>query len=223
MKKNLLTIIMFLLSIQYGHAQFIDKYGLNIGATYSNQLWSIKYGPEGDFNQDYKLGYSVFLSIEKQLSHVFSIRSEVGYIQKGFKNKYEVYLPGGSLPIPAGVDKKNVLFHDVGLNIGLKITPFTLQWNPYAVFGLRTDYMLSYNDIKYVDPGSGREYSMYKSDIDEYNKANLGGLISIGLEYKNLIYLELEYNPSLTNSYKSPEVKKKDNCWGIRIGLNIVE
>jgi hypothetical protein len=214
---------MFLLSLQYGRAQFIDKYGLNIGATYSNQLWSFILGPEGNVNQDYKLGYSVFFSIEKQLSHVFSIRPEVGYIQKGFKNIHELYVEGGSVPKPAGVDKKNVVFHDVSLNIGLKITPFTFQWNPYTVFGLRTDYMLYYKDIKYYDPGSRREYGMYKSEIDEYNKANLGGLISIGLEYKNLIYLEFEYNPSLTNSYKTPIVKIKDNCWGIRIGLNIVE
>lgn len=211
------------MSLQYGHAQFIDKYGLNIGATYSNQLWSFLIGPEDDFSQDYKLGYSVFFSMEKQLSHVFSIRPEIGYIQKGFKNIHEVYLDGGSIPKPAGVDRKNVLFHDVSLNIGLKITPFTLHWNPYAVFGLRTDYMLFYRDIKYVDQGARREYGMYKSYIDEFNNPNLGGLISIGLEYKNLIYLEVEYNPSLTNSYKSRIFKIKDNCWGIRIGLNIVE
>jgi hypothetical protein len=218
MKKYLLTFILLVLITKYGKAQFIDKYGINIGASYSDQFWDYKLISIDNPNKDYKIGFLAFLSAEKKISKMFSIRSEIGYIQKGFKNNVEMTSSDGT---SAGVNKENVIFHDLAANIGLKITPFDLKFSPYMLIGLSADYMISYKDIIFEEQGSGLKFNMYQSEIEKFKKLNLGGLIGIGFELNDLIYLEIEYNPSITNSYSSKGLDIKDNCWGIKIGFNI--
>lgn len=203
---------------KYGTAQFVDKYGFNIGLSYSNQLRDYKLISVDNPNMDYKLGLAVFLSAEKKISKVFSIRPEIGYIQKGFKNNVEMIFSDGT---SAGVNKENVIFYNLGLNVGLKITPFDFKIVPYALLGFRCDYMLSYKDIEFEEQGSGLIFNMYKSEIDKFNKLNLGGLIGIGFELNDLTYMEFEYNPSITKSYKSKGLDIRDNCWGLKVGFNI--
>lgn len=69
---------------------------------------------------------------------MFSIRPEIGYIQKGFKNNVELISSDGT---SVGVDKENVIFHDLAVNIGLKIIPINLKFSPYVLIGLRGDYI----------------------------------------------------------------------------------
>lgn len=218
MKQKLLIITFLLLLTKYATAQLVDKYGFNLGLTYSNQLWDYKLISVDNPNKDYKPGLAVFLSAEKKISKVFSIRPEIGYIQKGFKNNIEMTFTDGT---SAGVDKKNVIFHDLGLNVGLKITPFDFKIVPYALLGFRCDYLLSYKDIEFEEQGSGLKFNMYKSNIEEFNKINLGGLIGIGFELNDLTYIEFEYNPSITKSYSSKALDIRDNCWGAKVGFNI--
>ena len=218
MKEKILIIIFFSLLPSYGTAQFMDKYGFNLGATYTTQFWDYKLTSIAGLNKDYKTGFSVFLSTEKKLNKLISIRPEIGYIQKGFKNNIEITFSDSTT---AGVDQKNVSFHDLGLNIGLKITPFDFKFAPYAVLGIRADYMISYKDIIITDQSSGLTFNMYTSQINTFNKANLGGLISLGFEFREMMYVEIEYNPSITYSFNSAGMKIKDNCWGVKIGINI--
>jgi len=218
MKKSLMIVALLLLISRFGSAQLIVKYGFNIGMTYSNQFWDYKLISIDNPNKDYKLGLAVFLSAEKKISKVFSLRPEIGYIQKGFKNNVEMTSSDGT---SAGVNKKNVIFHDLGLNFGLKITPFDFKVVPYAILGFRCDYMTSYKDIVFEEQGSGLKFNMYKSEIDNFNKLNLGGLIGIGFEFNDLTYIEFEYNPSITKSYGSTGLDIKDNCWGIKVGFNL--
>lgn len=218
MKKVLLIAFFLILFIEYGTAQFIYKYGLNIGMSYSNQLWNYKLISIGNQDKYYKSGLSIFLSAEKKINRIFSIRPEIGYIQKGFKNNLDIIIIDGT---SRKVYKQNVILHDFCTNIGLKITPFKKTWTPYAIIGLRGDYMFSYKDVIIIEQASGLIFNMYKNDIDKFNKANLGGLICIGLEYKNSTYFEIEFNPTITNSFNSAELEIRDICWGIKIGLNI--
>ncbi len=218
MKKSLMIVALLLLISRFGSAQLIDKYGFNIGMTYSNQFWDYKLISIDNPNKDYKLGLAVFLSAEKKISKVFSIRPEIGYIQKGFKNNVEMTFSDGT---SAGVNKENVIFHDMGLNVGLKITPFDFKVVPYALLGFRCDYMTSYKDIVFEEQYSGLKFNMYKSEIDKFNKLNLGGLIGVGFEFNDLTYIEFEYNPSITKSYGSTGLDIRDNCLGIKVGFNL--
>ena len=218
MKQKLLIIAFLVILTNYGAAQIVDKFGFNIGLSYSNQLWDYKILSNDNSNKDYKIGFSAFFSAEKKISKMLSIRPEIGYIQKGFKNNIEMNFGDGT---SAGVDKENVVFHDLGFNIGLKITPIDLKFAPYALLGLRCDYMISYEDIIFEEQASGLESNMYKSVIDNFNKTNLGGLITIGLELNDMAYFEIAYNPSITSSVNDKALRIRDNCWEIKMGLNI--
>ncbi len=218
MKKSLIIVALLLLISRFGSAQLIDKYGFNIGLSYSNQLCNYKSISIDNSNEDYKIGLSAFLSAEKRISKLFCIRPEIGYIQKGFKSNMVFTDSEGNI---LEMNQKNVVFHDLAANIGLKISPFNMKFSPYIILGFRGDYMISYKDIIFEEPGSGLKFNTYKSQIEDFNKFNLGGLIEIGIEFNDLTYFEFEFNPSITKSYTSKGLDIKDNCWGIKLGFNI--
>jgi len=218
MKKAVLVILFLGILMNHGFSQFISNFGLNVGANYSGQLWfpqnpQVKIPATG-----YKFGYLIFLSTEKNINKIFSIRPEIGYIQKGFKNLVELHFPDGSL---GNTRNKNVIFHNMALNLGFKVSPFKVKFSPYAILGIHIDYMFAYKDILVEESGSGQAYNMYKTQIDDFNKLNLGLMSIIGLQYNGQIYLEFEYNQSLTDKYKSSTLRISDECWSLKLGLNI--
>jgi len=62
---------------------------------------------------------------------------------------------------------------------------------------------------------------IYKGELDNYNMFVLSGLIGIGLEYNELFYLDLEFNPPITKNLDSPGLSVKDRYYGLTFGLNI--
>jgi opacity protein-like surface antigen len=218
MKRTILIILFLGILTIHGFSQFISNYGLNFGATYSGQLWWPKNSQVEIPATDYKFGYLIFLSTEKNLNKIFSIRPEIGYIQKGFKNLVELHFPDGSL---GNTRNKNVTFHNMALNLGFKFSPFKVKFSPYAILGIHIDYMFAYKDISVEESGSGQTYNMYKSQIDNFNKWNLGLMSIIGLQYKGQIYLEFEFNQSQTDKYKSSTLRISDECWSFKLGFNI--
>lgn len=218
MKQHFLILAFLLLCSSYGNAQFFDKYGVNAGICFTNQLWDYKFISFDHPYQDYKAGLSTFLSAEKKISKLFHIRPELGYIQKGFKNNVEVTNSDGS---SLGALNKNVVFHDLAFNVGVKITPLDTKIAPYVLLGFRCDYMFSYKDIVLDAHDGGIKYDLFSSQIDQFNSFNLGGLIGIGLEYNDQVYVEIEYNPTITNSYSSATLVVRDNCMGVKAGINL--
>ena len=87
--------------------------------------------------------------------------------------------------------------------------------------GLRGDYLVSYKDICFEEPGSGLIFGIYKNQIKEFNSFNLDGLLLLGLNFKNIYNLEFGYNPAITNIYIDHSLSIKDNCWEFRVGLNL--
>ncbi|MCY1722399.1 outer membrane beta-barrel protein [Prolixibacteraceae bacterium Z1-6] len=217
MKQKLVFILALTLIAKFSHCQIIDRYGINVGTSYSSQIWDYKLVPV-DSDNKYKSGLQAFLQAEKDFGNIFSFRTEFGYIQKGFKNTLELISADGT-----SVETKNdnVILHDLALNLGLKIKPLKSAYSPYLLVGLRGDYLISYKDIEFEEPDSGLKFNMYESTIKDFNKSNLGGLLGLGIDMKSLIYLELEYNPNFTKNFDDTGLSIKDNCWGVKLGLNI--
>ncbi len=220
MKQRSILIFAFLLLAKFSFCQIIDRYGINIGASYSNQFWDYKLLNIDDLNGRYKIGIQAFAQAEKDLGKYFALRTELGYVQKGFKNNFDIVNAEGTL---GPENEGNVILHDLALNIGMKIKPLNIKYSPYLLTGLRGDYMVSYKDIEVKDPGSGKYYGVYQSVIEGFNKFNLGGLIGLGVTIKDLIYFEVEYNPNFTNNLDKESWTIKDNCWGAKIGVNVNE
>lgn len=217
MKQKLVFILALTLIAKLSHSQIIDRYGINVGTSYSTQIWDYKL-VNVDSDNEYKFGFQAFLQAEKDFGELLALRTEFGYIQKGFKNNSTLTSAEGTF---VGTNNDNVILHDLALNLGLKIKPFKTDFSPYFLAGLRGDYMISYKDIEIEEPGSGLKFNMYESTIEDFNKFNIGGLIGLGVDIKDLIYFEIEYNPNFTKNFDDTGLSIKDNCWGAKIGLNI--
>lgn len=216
MKKRLILIIALTCMAKLSQSQVIDRYGINVGATYSTQIWDFKQIPVDD-NNEYKYGFQAFLQAEKDLGTILALRAELGYLQKGFGNNGELISLDGTYK----VTNDNVILHDLALNLGLKINPFKTDYSPYLLVGIRGDYMISYQDVEIEEPGSGLTFGKYESFIDDFNEFNVGGLIGLGIGIKDLIYFEIEYNPNFTKNFDDTGLSIQDDCWGAKIGLNI--
>lgn len=218
MKRKIVLIVFVLISApRVLNGQIIDSYGINLGVSYSTQLWDYQSVP---INLDtyYKAGLMAFIQAEKAVSKRFALRTELGYIQKGFKNKFEWMSADGA---SAHVNKDNVVLHDLALNLALKVKPYESDYSPYLVAGFRGDYLIAYQDVVIEEPESGLTWHLFESAIEEFNKLNVGGLLGIGIEFKKWFYLELEYNPNLTKNFKGEFLRIRDNCWGVKLGLNM--
>lgn len=217
MKQRLVLILVLTLIAKFSHSQIIDRYGINVGTTYSTQIWDYKLIND-DTDIEYKFGLQAFLQAEKDLGNLLALRTELGYVQKGFKNNIQLTFAEGT---SAGINDDNVILHNLAFNIGIKIKPLKADYSPYLLAGLRGDYMISYKDIELEEPNSGMKFNMYESTIEDFNKFNFGGLIGWGIDIKDLIYFEIEYHPNFTKSFDDTGLSIKDNCWGAKIGLNI--
>ncbi len=217
MRQRLVLILALTLIGKLSHSQLIDRYGINVGTSYSIQIWDNKL-VNVDSDNEYKFGLQAFFQAEKDFGKLLALRTEFGYIQKGFKNSLALTSAEGTF---VGTNNDNVILHDLALNIGLKIKPLETDFSPYFLAGLRGDYMISYKDVEIEEPGSGLKFNMYESIIEDFNKFNIGGLIALGIDIKGLIYFELEYNPNFTKNLDETGLNIKDNSWGAKIGLNI--
>lgn len=220
MKTRISLTIILLMSLTECFSQFIDNYGVSTGLTYTNQLWYYSNSGtlNGSRNRGYKPGLEIFAMAEKELNRTFLVRSELGYLQKGFKNNVSLTSANGQI---ISYDHQNVLLNDVALDLKVKYKPFEFRVIPYAVAGFRGDYTISYRDINYSVAGSAGEYSLYGTVLHDMNRFNFGGLIGAGIILNNRIWFEACYNPSFTRSLKTSTLKIRDNCWELRVGFNI--
>lgn len=200
------------------NAQIIDKYGLRIGGGFSNHYWDYKNEVLSDLSSwmENKIGLSIYLNAEKELTNYLSIRPEIGYLQKGFKDDIIITTVEGD-----EIDTVNtgVILHNLSANIGLKLSPFDFLIRPYLIAGIRGDYMIDYKDFEIEF--QGETYGLYKSVIDDFNKFTLSGLIGIGFEYSDLLYLDIEFYPAITKNLDYTGLSIKDRYFGLTIGLNI--
>jgi len=217
MKQKFVLIFTFLLTAWCSSGQVADRYGVSLGTSYSRQMWHLN-GILYDMDHDYKIGLQTFLFAEKDLGKMLSLRTELGYVQKGFGNEFEWITENGST---GNISKDNVVLHDLALDLGVKIRPFSGVYAPYIALGCRGDYMLSYKDAVIVEPGSGLEFNIYESTLSKFNRFNLGALLGLGVEFKDFLFFELEFNPNFTKNFESGAMSIKDKCWGAKLGVYI--
>ena len=96
-----------------------------ITASYSTQIWDYKL-VNVDSDNEYKFGLQAFLQAEKEFGNLLALRTEIGYIQKGFKNNIQLLFADGT---SAGTNNDNVILHNLALNLGLKVKPVITSYS----------------------------------------------------------------------------------------------
>ena len=124
MKRKLLLFIFILLFSKISEAKVIDRYGFRIGGGYSNNI-TMRKGQFGDIIINIwnypKLSPCFYFNAEKKLTNFLFIRSEIGYIQKGFIDDYFINLPDGN---KLKIEDDKVMLDDLSFNLAFKVEPF---------------------------------------------------------------------------------------------------
>lgn len=212
MKKTLLLGITILMA-GYMHAQIFDNYGIRAGVGIANQYVDSKDKTfYSSYWHDNKAGLSFYLNAEKQFNKFISLRPEIGYAQKGYKSSITLTSAEGTI---ASVDNEAVKLNNLSINFSGIITPLNTEIKPYIVLGVRSDLLLSYEDIEVGGIG------IYQGFLDNYNKIVLGGQFGLGIDYKDKFYFEAIYNPAFTKSYDGSFMSIQDRFIEFTVGVNI--
>ena len=217
MKKLALSVLISIFCIT-ARGQLSDRYGLRIGGGYSSIHLVYNNGLPLELSgwKQNKAGLSIYLYTDNDLYPFLSIRSEIGYIQKGFSDDI-VFVTTN--PEQINTDNKTVTLHDLSTDIEFRIKPFDWKLRPYLTVGWRLDYMFAYKD--YVIDLAGQKLSLFKSLIDEFNKITVSGLLGMGFEFRELVCLDFEYNPGISRIIKRSGLSGRDRYFGFSAGINV--
>ncbi|WP_319502885.1 outer membrane beta-barrel protein [uncultured Draconibacterium sp.] len=215
MKQTLIIISILFLGVINLRAQFVDRYGVFVGTNYTTQKWSYQILSQWEVNTDYRFGFAAFLSAEKDLNKLFVLRSDIGYVQKGFLNDQELYLVDGA---DAGTIDRDVIFHNLALDFTCRLAPFVTNFSPYVLLGARGEYLLAYKDSYFTEVESGLRFPVFGDRIDSFNKFCLNGVAGAGVELGKSIYFEIEYSHNLTRKTDDMSLVIEDICWTAKLG-----
>lgn len=216
MKKIAILIILITSSIsQQINAQIIKEIGIKTGASVSKQNWTYK-SINVEQDKDYRTGLNVALNLEWFNSDYVTLLSEIGYIQKGTKEK----IMSSSVGDPATPLSKTfeTRFDYLYFSPQLKIRKDFNKLTPYVFVGPRIDYYLSsksdfdlsvvekqFKEIMYgLNYGVGIAYRIKQ--------------ISLGLEFANFYDFTDVMNTQPTQN--NTGLKIKNNAFTINLGIN---
>jgi opacity protein-like surface antigen len=192
MKSRLLLALLLLVPVA-SSGQFIRAFGVKAGAALASQTWDYA-ASYNDLSTESRWGIDAGIYVEWLTIPVFSVSSEVHYIQKGMK--FSVLLT--SEQSPEGWGEYRTFLPRVDYLSTLLLAKARLldgEISPYIVVGPRVDFLLQ-------DRGEGFELV-----LDKFRDTDVGVTIGAGVEVKsfNLLTLgaEFRYSPSLNDGYSS--------------------
>lgn len=213
-----ITLTFFIITIHLiSNAQFIDNYGIKIGAGLSNQYWEYEAIASNLSGwEKNKIGFTGHIYVEKYFGNYISLRPAIGYIQKGFVD--DIVLVSAEEEDLSVFDNR-VILHDLSLDVYFKITPFQNCIKPYLLLGLRGDFLLDYRSviINYHGENQETDTALY----DDFNKFTLSGLIGFGISYNDFSSIEFEFNPAFSKNFDSGFLAIHDRFFSLTLGLNI--
>jgi len=217
--RKVIVLALILVAGSIAKAQVIDNYGIRLGVGVANQQWKYKSDMFGDLTdwKDNYTGFSVYANVEKQFNKFIALRPEIGYAQKGFNESLQI-LTDEADPVFSDT-KQNLVLHNIVLNLAGKFTPIETTFKPYLLLGLRSDFLIGYNDVQ-VGQGEN-SIGIYKEIVDEYKSTLLSGILGLGFDYKELVYIEFEYCPPFSSIYDNSALSISDKFYEFTVGVNI--
>lgn len=215
MKKTLLLANLLAIFIFHNtNAQIIKDIGVKSGISLSSQNW-IYNGTDIELKRDYRTGLNFAVNLEWFDNDYFTLITDIGYIQKGFKEEIMMTTPDNpdSGPLKTFDTRFDYLFFSPQLKVRKEINRII----PYVFVGPRIDYQLSYN--------SDFNLAVIENDFEDI----IFGLnYGLGIEYMlNGLGLNVEF----TNFYDftdvmniepaedNPGLKINNNAFTINIGI----
>ena len=213
--KKYITLILFFIIFSNLQAQIIKSYGFKIGVSITSQYWewSDKVWWLSNFDTDNKIGINVGAYCELINDSVFTIITEVNYIQNAVQKKgFGIAVSPADSPEPISSNNPWALRIDyIELSIlGKAKTDYGL-FSPYFLFGPRLAIEINksiQNDIS--------------TFYNDFNKNIFGLKFGIGTEVKISILnflAEFIYNLDFNNLCKKEYLEVTSNSYDFRVGV----
>ncbi|MDH5604145.1 MAG: PorT family protein [Cyclobacteriaceae bacterium] len=165
----------------------------------------------------------------------FSIRPQIGYIQKGctFRGRYSTDSTGTSIYIGYINNnfKYNNTFHYLTADILLKFKVNTWKAKPYIITGLRNEMLLAYSVDYDISQFAYQQFIFETSEVfsygdqvglkskyDNFSKLNYGMVNGIGVEFTKGRFIELSVNHDIGYLINDPGLKVQNNVVVITVG-----
>ena len=210
MKKIFLIIfVCCLTTASYG--QCLNGSGIKIGFGLTNQSW--KYNdPNIELEWENNSGILAKVFRDFNLLSFLNLEGEVGYAQKGIKDKIAITSPSHPEGTGEFMNINNRLNYLSASLMG-KLKYNLKLFAPYLIAGPEYNYLLS----KKIEPG-------YEVIYDGFKSSAVGFTIGLGSEVKLLpinFLIEYRYSRDLTNNYESSNIEIKNYSHSFIIGIKI--
>jgi len=214
--KTLFLLFLTLATFSYPtNAQLLKGYGVKLALTSATQSFAYSNTPFPVSGPDIKrrLGFGVAAYAEWFNNPIFSVLSQVEYIQRGIGEKITV--TGEQGPTPIGTEVRDKRLDYLSILIPAKATLAPGIVSPYIFAGPRADFLLGYHD----------EFFVRQSIYQDFKKTMLGGSFGAGVEITgplpNAVSLEFLYNIDFSNSYDTSLLKIRNSAYDIWVGIGI--
>jgi hypothetical protein len=212
MKKTIYALLTFVLvGFSTSHSQLIRGYGIKAGFASTNQDWHYDI-MSGSLNTDTRKGLDVGAFVEWLDIPLFSVVTEVHYIQKGFTQKIAVT----NEDYPDGTGE--YVTHSAELDyfsipVVAKIRYDLLNISLYVFAGPRYDVLVS------------TKSDIYGIILDQIESSELGASFGLGFDYSLpalfKVGAEIRYSPSIQNSYAKNGLTVKNQSWEMLVVFSL--
>ncbi len=216
--KKALTILFVLVFLCGGfmQAQAIKSIAVKSGIIWATQKWDYK-DIDLDYSSEYRTGFHLGVSVEFLQHKYFSILTELGYTQKGYKIELPIVNPGqpeGNL----GTMVLKYRFSYVYLSPMFKVRKEFGGFVPYVFIGPRLDYQLDYPSDLF-----SKESATYFNDFIFGMTYGLGieymfGSFGVGLIFQNQYDFTLAYHQEPEEGYNTG-FDIKNNAFIVDLGV----
>lgn len=205
-------VLLLGLIVSTGVTAQITGLGIQPKINFSSQLFidqNVKL-KHGIYGTDYmsSAGFDVFT--DYKIGERFKLRGKLGIESKGYANK-GIAIYGNSI--------SHNIYRYVSLDLGLTYDVF--KWDNMALYvtgGLSNGYVFS--RIRSVESAHSLIPPALNSEYDAYN---LGGIIAIGYNVGDVMWLEAEWNRDILAPLNSQQLKVYNSVYSVNVGVNLLK
>ncbi|MBD0254952.1 MAG: PorT family protein [Cytophagales bacterium] len=224
-------LILCLLNASFASAQRVS-FGIKGGLNYSTEITTTHAyidrtgqpaGTESRRTEGYKAGVKLGAFARIDLNRLLSLAPALLWNEKGFSRDFTYY----DRSIPDFLRKRNhVTYHYLSLDIPFQFRLDRPRFSPYLLLGARLETPIGYRQSLRASDVPEEYLPVYdfrRSYYQDHPDVNVGLLTAIGAEKRIgpawTVFLELEYNPSISNSYKARNLEMRNQLFALNVGL----
>jgi hypothetical protein len=199
----------FLTTPETAGAGVLRMAGAKIAVTSAGQSYDIT--AIANEETDRRLGFGVAGFIEWFDLPVFSVVTQLEYLQRGMEQEFNVTSPES--PEVLGTTTIENRLDYLSLPILAKGRIELGSVTPYALAGIRFDHLLGYES----------EGNFFNAVYDSFDRTTIGGSVGAGVELPELlpfgVLAELRYNFDLDDAYSTDLLTVSNNAYDLWIGI----